>query len=104
MSSNYKRKADDNQIVELNNIGLSLCGIAKRLDVHHTTITYRLRALGIAPADTRRAFMEDIFETLSIPQQTWLVEQLGAGYSVKDFIRSLLIKEFINRSAPAKPS
>lgn len=100
MSSNYKRKADDNQIIQLNNIGLSLCGIAKRLNVHHTTITYRLRALGIAPADTRRAFMEDIFEALSSSQQAWLVEQLGPGYSVKDFIRSLLIKEFVNRTAP----
>lgn len=104
MASNYKRKADDNKIIELNNIGLSLAGIADRLGVHHTTITYRLRALGISPADTRRAFMEDVFETLSPSQQEWLINQLGAGYSVKDFIRSLLIKEFVNRGSTAKPS
>lgn len=100
--SGYKRKADDNEIVQLNNIGLSLSGIAKRLGVHHTTITYRLRVLGIEPADTRRAFMEDIFETLSPAQQTWLMNQLGPGYSVKDFIRSLLIKEFMKNSSSAK--
>lgn len=104
MTNNYKRKADDNQIIELNNIGLSLTGIAQRLGVHHTTITYRLKALGIAPADTRRAFMEDIYEALSPSQQTWLVEQLAAGYSVKDFIRSLLIKEFVNRAASGQVS
>jgi hypothetical protein len=101
MASNYKRKADDNRIVELNSVGLSLGTIGEKLDVHHTTITYRLRALGIEPADTRRAFMEDIFEKLSIQQQEWLISQLGGGISIKEFIRSLLIRDFINRAAPA---
>lgn len=96
----YKRKADDRQIVDLNNIGLSLSGIAERLGVHHTTITGRLKALGIAPADTRRAFMEDIFESLSLPQQEWLIAQMSPGYAVKDFIRSLLIKEYMADRAP----
>lgn len=104
MSSNYKRKADDNQIVALNNVGLSLVGISKLLDVHHTTITYRLKALGLSPADTRRSFMEDIFNSLSLAQQAWLIDQLSPGYSVKDFVRSLLIKEFMNRAAPVKES
>lgn len=94
----YKRKADDGKIIELNNVGLSLTGIGERLGVHHTTITGRLKALGIAPADTRRAFMEDIYEALAPAQQEWLIDQLGPGYSVKDFIRSLLIKEFVGRS------
>lgn len=97
----YKRKADDNRIIQLNNVGLSLQGIGERLGVHHTTITYRLKALGIAPADTRRAFMEDIFNALSPAQQEWLIDQLEPGYAVKDFVRSLLIKEFINRGQPA---
>lgn len=100
MAANYKRKADDNRIVELNSVGLSLGNIAERLEVHHTTITYRLQALGIAPADTRRAFMEDIFENLSIAQQEWLISQLGPGTSIKEFIRSLLIREYINRAVP----
>jgi hypothetical protein len=102
MPSNYKRKADDARIIELNNLGLSLNGIGERLGVHHTTITYRLRALGIPAADTRRAFMEDVFEALSPSQQEWLIDQLEPGYSVKDFIRSLLIKEFVSRTAPLK--
>jgi hypothetical protein len=102
MAEKYKRKADDSKIIEFNNVGLSLNGIAERLGVHHTTITYRLRALGISPADTRRAFMEDIFETLTPAQQTWLIEQLSPGFSVKGFVRSLLIKEYINRNTPGK--
>lgn len=98
MATGYKRKADDNRIIELNSIGISLTGIAERLGVHHTTITYRLKALGIAPVDTRRAFMEDIFEALPANQQQWLIGQLGPGHSVKELIRSLITKEFVNRN------
>ena len=101
MTSKYQRKANDNHIVALNNIGMSLTGIANKLGVHHTTVTYRLRAMGISPADTRRSFMEDIFNSLSLGQQAWLIDQLNPGHSVKDFIRSLIIKEYINRAAPA---
>jgi len=98
MASKYKRKADDNQIVALNNVGLSLGSIAAKLGVHHTTVTYRLKTLGITPADTRRSFMEDIFVELSAQQQEWLVSQLVPGYSVKQFIRSLLIQAYIDRT------
>ncbi|ESX17523.1 hypothetical protein X766_15740 [Mesorhizobium sp. LSJC255A00] len=99
MTKGYRRKADDAEIVRLNNIGLSLTSIGEKLGVHHTTIKYRLDALGIAPADTRRSFMEDIFEALPLQQQQWLMDQLGPGHSVKEFVRSLLIKEFMGRAA-----
>lgn len=102
MVSTYQKKSNDNDIVNLNNVGLSLCGIAERLKLHHTTVTYRLKSLGLSPMDTRRAFMEDIYESLTDPQKSWLIDQLSPGYSVKDFIKSLLIREFMNR--PAKTS
>ncbi|AZO48026.1 hypothetical protein [Mesorhizobium sp. M4B.F.Ca.ET.058.02.1.1] len=104
MAARYKRKADDTEIVRLNNIGLSLTSIGERLGVHHTTVKYRLDALGIPPADTRRAFMEDIFSALPVSQQEWLMNQLGPGHTVKDFVRSLLIKEFMGRAAPITES
>jgi len=97
MTTGYKKKADDKTIIELNNIGMSMTGIAQWLGVHHTTITYRLKALGIAPVDTRRAFMEDVFEALPSVQQDWLISQMGPGYSVKDLIKSLITKEFVNQ-------
>lgn len=93
----YKRKADDNQIIELNSIGLSLSGIGERLDIHPTTVAQRLKVLGIDPADTRRAFMEDIFERLTLQQQDWLTSQLSAGCSVKDFVRLLIVNEFVSQ-------
>jgi len=97
----YKRKADDARIIKLNNVGLSLAGVGKRLGVHPTTITHRLAALGISPFDTRRAFMEDIFETLAPAQQDWLISQLGPGRSAKDYVRSLLILAYVTRVSGA---
>lgn len=87
------RKAFDHDIVRLNSIGLSLATIAKELDCHPTTITVRLKQLGVPPADTRRAFMEDVYTALAPKTQEWLAEQLGPHLSVKDFIRGLIIKE-----------
>ena len=52
--------------------------------------------MNIAPADTRRAFMESIYESFSLEQKLWLESQLGPHISVKDYIRNLLIKNFLN--------
>lgn len=92
------RKASDEDIIRLNSVGLSLSTIAKMLDCHPTTITLRLKALNIPPADTRRTFMEDVFLSLSPQQQKWISEQLGPHISIKDFVRSLLVKEFITKT------
>lgn len=88
------RKATDADIIRMNSVGLSLATIARALDVHPTTVTLRLKSLKIPPADTRRAFMEDVFMTLSTEQQEWLADQLGPHMSVKDFVKNLLVKEF----------
>lgn len=88
------RKASDADIVRLNSVGLSLSTIAGVLGCHPTTITLRLKSLGIAPADTRRTFMEDIFVTLNEEQQEWLADQMSNGALIKDFVKNLITKEF----------
>lgn len=95
MSDVYRanRKATDADIIRLNSVGLSLATIARALDCHPTTITLRLRSLKIPPADTRRSFMEDIFLSLSLPQQEWLADQLSKGVSIKDYVKQLLIEK-----------
>ncbi|AWN06230.1 hypothetical protein [Erwinia phage phiEaP8] len=100
MSSVYRsnRKAEDDDIIRLNSVGLSLGTIAKLLNCHSTTITLRLKSLGIDPADTRRAFMEDIFKTLSEPNQEWLADQLGPHMTIKEYVRQLIIKAYHNRN------
>ena len=92
------KKLNDVEVIGLNSVGISLAGIAKRLNCHHTTVTARLTALSVPPADTRRSFMEDIYDGLSPKQQEWLQSQLGPSHSVKDFVKSLIIKDYIHKN------
>lgn len=89
------RKASDADIIRLNSVGLSLSTIGKMLGCHPTTITLRLEALKVPPADTRRAFMEGIYLSLSPAQQDWLASQLGPQISIRDFVHNLLIEKFL---------
>ncbi len=92
------KKFSDADVIALNSVGISLAGISKRLKCHHTTVTARLTALGIPTADTRRSFMEDIFDDLTPKQREWLVNQLGPTRSIKNFVKSLIINEYANRT------
>lgn len=87
------RKATDADIVRLNSVGLSLATIAQVLGCHPTTITLRLKSLNVPPADTRRAFMEDVFKTLNPDEQEWLADQLSGTVAVKDFVQRLIKQE-----------
>lgn len=94
------RKATDDDIIRLNSVGLSLATIARALGCHPTTITQRLKSLGIPPADTRRSFMEDVFLTLNTEQQEWLANQLNSELSVKEFVRALLVQAYNQHNEP----
>ena len=96
MSNVYRanRKASDADIIRMNSVGLSLATIARALGCHPTTITLRLKSLGIEPADTRRSFMEDVFLDLKEEEQEWVADQLGPYLSIKEFIRKLIQKEY----------
>lgn len=98
------RKMHDEDVIRMNSVGLSLSTIANVLGVHPTTVTLRLKHLGIDPADTRRAFMEDVFKRLSSDQQDWLADQLGPHISIKDFMVNLIAKEYINRTKEGTPN
>lgn len=94
------RKANDADIIRLNSVGLSLATIARVLGCHPTTITQRLKSLGIPPADTRRSFMEDVFLTLNTDQQEWLANQLNSELSVKGFVRDLIVQAYNQHNEP----
>ena len=87
----------------MNSVGISLATIASIIGCHPATISLRLKQLNIPPADTRRAFMEDIIVTLSVDQQEWLVNQLGPHISVKDFVRNLIVEEYVRTNGTKKP-
>ena len=97
MSSAYRinRKATDGDIVRLNSVGLSLATIANVLGCHPTTVTLRLKSLGVDASDTRRTFMEDVFLQLSLDQREWLADLLEKeNISVKTLVRRLLIDKY----------
>ena len=95
VSNRPNRKASDSEIIRLNSLGLSLAYIGKKLDIHSTTVTLRLKALNIDPADTRRCFMEDVVLSLSEKQQDNLADKLGPHHSIKDYVRNLIAKDLI---------
>ena len=105
MSNVYRanRKASDKDIIRLNSVGLSLTTIGEKLGVNGSTITQRLKAMNVQPADTRRSFMEDIYETMPRDQQAWLEGQVAPYSSVKDYVRHLLTREFLNTHYTGAP-
>lgn len=100
MSITYRanRKCSDDEIIRLNSVGLSLSSIAEKLNCHPTTITLRLKALKINPADTRRTFMEDVYNSMGQSQQDWLIDQLGPHTSIKQYVGNLLTKAYLGRN------
>lgn len=92
------RKITDDELLRLNSLGFSLATIAEMHKLHPSTITQRLRSLGVKATDTRRSFMEDILDTFPKIQRDWLAEQLGPHHSVKDYVRNLLIKDYVSKN------
>lgn len=85
------RKGSDADLIRLNSVGLSLATVAKVIGCHPTTVTLRLKSLGVDPADTRRTFMEDVFLRLTLQEQEWLADHLrDSNINVKTFVYRLI--------------
>ncbi len=103
MSSAYRanRKASDADVIRLNSVGLSLATVAKLIGCHPTTITLRLKSLGVEPADTRRTFMEDVFVRLKPNTQEWLADHLrDNNISIKTYVYRLIEQAHKNQGKP----
>ena len=98
------RKASDRDIVRLNNLGLSLAAIGKRLNCHPTSITLRLKSLKIDSTDTRHSFMEDILNNLPTAHQDILADLLETNndISIKTYISDLIAADLKSREVPPK--
>src|SRR5690606_4562685 len=84
-------RVKDSDIVRLNYVGLPLKAIGEILGCHYATITNRMKAMNLAPVDTRRGFMEDIFKDLTADQQDWLSNYLyNNQVSIKSFLSFLI--------------
>jgi len=103
MSKSYRsnRKVTNEDLIKYNNMGLSLKAIGSILNVHPSTVKIRLDQMGIPTADTRRAFMEDVYSTLTPAARDWLADQVQEGsMNVKQLVTHLITQASImNRSA-----
>lgn len=85
-------------IIKLNDLGLSLKRIGQIVGYHYTTVRLRLEEAGVQPVDTRRAFMDEIYDTLTPHQREWLIQELHLGQPISAFIRLLIVDKFNQRS------
>ena len=90
-----KKKFTDNDLIILNNIGLTTSTIAKILGVNQSAIYPRLKKLGLQafyPRGKSKSFMEDVFFELSIEEKGFLAEK--AQNNVKNYIINLIKKDY----------
>lgn len=91
----YNRKASDEDIIRLNSVGISLATIARMMDMHPASVTLRLKSLKITPTDTRRSFMEDVFNNLPANSQDLVAAHLAMnpGMSIRTYVSQLISKD-----------
>lgn len=95
----------DTDIRRLNHVGLSLKAIADMLGCHPATITLRLKAMGVAPSDTRRSFMEEVFKHLGPDEQEWVSHFLfNNDISIRTFVADLVKDAYANAPTLAAPA
>lgn len=90
-------RVSDEVLIRLNDLGLSLKRIGELTGYHFTTIKVRFNELGIKPTDTRRAFMDDIYQKLTPAQREWLADELNLGQPISAFIRMLIVEKYNSR-------
>lgn len=93
---------DVDLLLKLNSLGYSLTYIGEQLGSNKHNLSRKLRSLEIPPADTRRSFMEDICNTLSKNQIDWLANQLSPSHTIKQYVRGLIINEYVRSKNESK--
>lgn len=95
--SKLRLSEKDELILKMNALGVSLATIAFNLNCHPSTITHRLKSLGIPPVDTRRAFMEDILFSMTEEEQEWLSDKIEQSKQpIKEYIAELIHQNYVN--------
>lgn len=99
------RKGSDRDITRLNSLGFSLLAIGLRLGCHPTSITLRLKSLKVKPADTRRAFMEDVLTGLPAHAEENIADMLETrAIHIKQYVKELIFNDLANRSHNGAPA
>jgi len=88
------RKVHDDQLIRLVNLGLSKVTIAGIFDCHAGVVANRLKELGIVTPDERKSFIEAVYAELSVEHQEWLMNKLSQDYTIREYIRDLMMKHY----------
>lgn len=95
-------RADGTEILRLNLVGLGLQAIGEIVGCHAATVSVKLKEMGVASNDTRRNFMEEVYNCLSEEEREWLADILYTSkVPIKDFVVQLLKER--HRVAPPEP-
>lgn len=91
MSTEFQKYLNnrDEVILRLNAIGLSQALIAQILECSTATVSQRIKALGAETNDTRRAFVDMLFISLSDEMKDWLYNREDNS-SLLDLLKSSL--------------
>lgn len=96
---NKEDRADGTEIRKLNNLGMGLKAIGRRVGCHPSTVKIKLQEMGIEPVDTRRNFMEDVYNSLTPEEAEWLADNLyNLQIPVKEFVTRVIREAY--KAAP----
>ena len=87
----------DENIRLLNSMGLSTTFIGKLLGLHQTSVSYRLKQLGVSSFNNKKThtpIMEHIVANLSYEEFVWFKNQVQSIGSARDVFLDLLHKEY----------
>lgn len=96
--SRPKKLINEPLLIAMNMLGYSLFSISRVMKCHPSTVTNRLRDLGIPAIDTRHSFMEDIIEPMPDVQKEWVLDQLSNKVTIKTYVRDLINKDYQQRN------
>lgn len=80
---------DEVALLRMVKLGFSTSTIADLYECHISTVTNRLKKMGIAPMDGRRNFIEEVFFALSEEEKKWLINELEYFDDIKDLIANM---------------
>lgn len=100
-TSSRRKIGSDQELLRLNSLGLSLSTIASILGCHYSSVSLRLKAMNVAPIDTRKPFMEAVLGSMPEEAQSALVNHLETdSIHIRDYVRDLIVKDLMNHPLP----
>lgn len=86
MSQKERMKLRDEGIRQLNAVGLSQSLIARKYRCTPTTVSLRLKHMGIESVDGRKAFMDEVFPKIPLSVREFIGSQVNSGKTIQQVV------------------